>query len=298
MKTHPTHLLISALVASQLDYTKAQPYTVTDCLQSFQALNFGGLGEFSRYGEYFTDKSFVQLAQTGKYVGPQDIEEYVRFTGADSPYIAEALPIKDDLQFKRLDPATGVCEFTYQSSKLYTTDPNFALDSTFTSAVLAKIYYNLADHKISQVNVFFTQDFFDFVFGQLLHNRRSFDFVCGVMIGNCPDTYELNGSPTLSECVAQMQALPVLSDQGRVDGREAGCRTLHSVFAEKNPMHCAHISFVPQADPMGHIKCQESFRLEVSDLFDEQDLAQFDAFVLSPESGIESLEGFRVITLE
>ena len=42
--------------------------------------------------------------------------------------------------------------------------------------------------------------------------------------------------------------------------------------------HCAHISFAPQTDSDGVIKCQESEGIKVTDVFSEQDLDAIDKF--------------------
>ena len=52
-----------------------------------------------------------------------------------------------------------------------------------------------------------------------------------------------------------------------------------AVFAAKNSNHCAHLSFKPMADPKGVVKCQESAQLQVSDLFSDDELANFETFV-------------------
>jgi hypothetical protein len=82
------------------------------------------------------------------------------------------------------------------------------------------------------------------------------------------------------------------------DGNSQGCRALHAAFASRNSAHCAHISFVPESDKNGNIKCQDSSGILISDLFEPQDLLSYESFVQSPESMIESLDGYLLISTE
>ena len=74
---------------------------------------------------------------------------------------------------------------------------------------------------------------------------------------------------------------PRLADSpgGGIDGNSAGCRILHATLAALNPkMHCAHLSLVPMADPLGRVKCSRSSRINATDLFDEADMENFHNF--------------------
>tara|TARA_B100000795_G_scaffold6161_1_gene4542 strand:+ start:105 stop:470 length:366 start_codon:yes stop_codon:yes gene_type:complete len=64
-----------------------------------------------------------------------------------------------------------------------------------------------------------------------------------------------------------------------------------------NAHHCAHLSFKPMADPKGKIKCQESAQQPISDLFSDDDLAKYAAFVA--EEGFDSdQKGWRLSPCE
>ena len=47
-------------------------------------------------------------------------------------------------------------------------------------------------------------------------------------------------------------------------------------FARENAFHCGHISFVPQADANGDLKCQTSESADPSELFDDDDIAVYN----------------------
>ena len=104
-----------------------------------------------------------------------------------------------------------------------------------------------------------------------------------------------------AECVAKFEELPTFDDGprfadspgGGFDGNSASCRLLHSVLATFNTDHCAHLSFVPMADPFGKIKCQTSKRMRMTDFFDRTDLANFDTF--KEAAGYDKGKGHKLV---
>jgi hypothetical protein len=279
----------------------AQNYTATDCFVGFGGFGFN-IGTYERYDEYFRDDSVMTLAQAGRYTGPADIEEYVRFADVTSPYmdtaesIAAAAP-----QFKGVSE-DGTCNFLIFGTSQYNTSATNSRASTFNVAYMASIFYELSDKKISSINIFYAQPYLDFFFGDILNTARTRNFICGVLEDDCPETYALNGESFTDgskSCPLLLETLPsATGNRSYVDGYSQGCRALHGAFASQNTAHCAHISFLPEADTKGNIKCQDSNETLISDLFDPQDLVSYDAFLLSPESLIESLDGYVLISME
>ena len=82
-----------------------------------------------------------------------------------------------------------------------------------------------------------------------------------------------------------MEKIPVLI-YGRADGYNRGCRMLHATFAEENGKHWPPISFDPQVDPKGFIKCQDSADILAEDLFDAVHFASFDDLMQNKPSGV------------
>ena len=78
-----------------------------------------------------------------------------------------------------------------------------------------------------------------------------------------------------------MAALPIADGPlAMIDGKRKGCRVLHSVFAAVNDKHCAHISYEPEVDSEGLVKCQISAPDDAARL-DEDDIAAYDAYLES-----------------
>jgi hypothetical protein len=293
--------LLHACIAfiSTVASVSAQTYSATDCL-----LVSIELSAFERYDEYFREDSFTILAQAGRYTGPANIEEYGRFADETSPYIdirsrvAAAAP-----QFKGMSD-DGTCEFLQIFTEQHHTSATNSRASTYNMAIMVRVFYELSDNKISSVRSFFPQPYLDFFFGVVLNTSRTRNFICATMEDKCPETHALNfdlvsTAEASNRCMLLLETLPVTAGNiSYFDGNSQGCRALHAAFASRNSAHCAHISFVPESDENGNIKCQDSSDILISELFDPQDLLSYESFVQSPESMIESLDGYLLISIE
>merc|ERR1711862_86748 len=134
-------------------------------------------------------------------------------------------------------------------------------DAIFNVTLMYKMTYSAIKDKVTTVNVFYDAGAMNFTFGAVYPNfcDRSNNCVCDVMQESCPDTWALNGFGSRAECVNMLESLPYTQgDLAYFDGNSSGCRNMHAVFAASNTDHCAHLSFVPQADPNGKVKCQNS----------------------------------------
>ena len=86
----------SALIASN---NKTADNDRINCITEFHDLDFK-LDAVENYGDYFNGDTTLTLAETGKYVGPDDIREYIQFTFAEySPYIYSSHFLRADNQF-------------------------------------------------------------------------------------------------------------------------------------------------------------------------------------------------------
>jgi len=267
--------------------------SMMDCVSAFSNLQFD-ITEYEQYPVYFREESKVTLAQAGQYLGPENIEEYVRFADETSPYVDVVETIRSQSFFKSVNPQTGVCTFLVQTVTKPEMNPAFTHEATLLLGILLQIEYDFHEAYIPNINVYYEQDFLNFFFGTVLNNDSTRNYICEVSEKSCPST---NEGMSRQDCVDELESLPALSD-GAFDGHDYGCRVLHAVFAETNPNHCAHISFEPQEDPNGHVKCQESKMVDPFTLFDPEDIEDFRDWLESPESLIESRSGFRILTLD
>ena len=122
----------------------------TDCLIGLASLAMD-IFDFDRYPEIFRADSFITLAQTGTYTGPESIEEYVRFTSTSSPYVAELEVGPFEVTLKGIDE--DVCIFSRVSLVTYTFDSMLSesLSESLTVAAAAKFHYNVVENYIEKI---------------------------------------------------------------------------------------------------------------------------------------------------
>ncbi|KAJ8601595.1 hypothetical protein CTAYLR_008452 [Chrysophaeum taylorii] len=256
------------------------------CITGFRRLAFV-YNNFDMYPTYFNEESTMTLAQAGTYEGPEDIEEYVRYATASSPYVLSKLDLELLTTFTSFDAETGICQFVTVQHSDYTMNPKVALATRLSLVSMNKAYYDVRNHYLPRVDVFYPLDFVNYIFGKVLNTRQTREFICGVMADNCTFTRNMD------DCVADLDALPTFaSSLLHIDGNCEACRDLHGVFARNNPEnHCPHISFEPTADPKGRFKCQESSNILPTDLFDDGDFALFNSFC--EDVGIDPDQGYK-----
>jgi hypothetical protein len=260
------------------------------CFLALRRLNFN-TAAFDRYTTYFRDDSVMELAQTGVYMGADNIEEYIKFAFADfSPYISNFTAGKTVNEFIGYD--NGQCVFTQLRSITYVMDPNTTdAPEPYDVAFLLKLYLDFEQRYLSRINVFYTDDFMRVYFDKFLNSVPTRNLVCNVMQGPCLSILNATYDNNNVTCATMLNELPSTdSTKYYVDGKSQGCRALHAVFAETNPTnHCAHLSFTPLQDPSGNIKCQSSKNKLPSELFTANEIQIFESFAESV--GIDPIKG-------
>jgi hypothetical protein len=235
------------------------------------------------------------LAQTGTYQGEPNIEEYVKFLFAGySPYISCCNDfIKREVNFVGYD--NGQCQFVNLLTRNVQFIPNATDAPTVPIQVAAglKLYLDFERRYISQINVFYTDDYLRVFFDTFLNSNNTRRFICSVMDGPCASilnttaNFEISSNKT---CPDNLLALPTVTGLNYVDGKSRGCRALHAAFANSNPtQHCPHLSFAPLQDPSGNVKCQTSKNILPSTLFTVRELEMYAKFAKSV--GLDPVKG-------
>jgi hypothetical protein len=119
---------------------------------------------------------------------------------------------------------------------------------------------------------------------------------CDTLENLCPASWELDNFTSQEECVARMESLPKLTtnDRGLVtaDANSTSCRVLHSNLARQRPeVHCPHISYFPEEDRNGKIKCSQGEHYAPEDFFGPEDFALFARAAGS--GGLDATEQFK-----
>eukprot|EP00976_Prorocentrum_cordatum_P069506 1179576-Prorocentrum_minimum.AAC.1 len=255
------------------------------CDEGFADLKFAFHLTFL-YEKFFHEESLLILPQTGEYLGPNDIREYVSFVLAVGPYFETVFRLRDSpLELTRVDSDTGKCTFRVWRMLQYEISEEFSQEGVnryIEGSLGYKLDYNPTTNKIDLMYIIYDEVLLQYFFS-LIDTPRSAQVVCDTLMNKCPSTIAEQNAEFLQGgidgCVdAFFREIPVLAEGSYVDGYTRGCRYLHTVFAALNPSHCPHISFVPIEDHKGKIKCHESLGLPLMMGFDEEDIASYNTF--------------------
>jgi len=260
-----------------------------ECYIKFFLVNFNP-ETFDQYDTYFRDDTIVELAQTGRYVGPEDVKEYIRFMYKDfSPYFVEG-PTSPHTTISFTGYENGQCVFLSIFHAQFTFDQDYTTTDTPTVRYeyMFKIFFNFGENYISRMHVYIADETLQTVFANYFDSDKTRQFICDTMAGPCAAIVE-----TPPNCLAALKTLPLAHDTSRVDGNSQGCRALHAVFAAVNDVHCPHISFVSMEDVNGKIKCQTVGTIEPEDLFTVEDIQAFQ--VVAEAVGIDPATGILVV---
>lgn len=287
-------LLVLSITEANIFATKQVVYSPEQC-GGLIALEFDFI-KYSDYNKYFDDDSILTLPQAGMYQGPANIEEYVRFADVSSPFIDTTVTISGETELTGFDPETGTCKFNVYEIQTLTLNNDLTEGGTINYGYMINVYYLIPAGNIPRIDVYFTPEFLLQYFTQL-QTINSAKFVCNVLIGpSCQNTDipELNGNLSEKRCIKKLSGLELAEGQNLyVDSNTQGCRYLHAVFAADNPVHCAHLSFIPAEDPKGNIKCQTSANTQPSDLFSDEEILKMKTICsTSPQLGTDTCVKF------
>ena len=256
----------------------------------FFDLNFDRFN-FDEYSDYFDENSTFTLHAAGTYWGPDGIEEYVRFASDTSIFIDSTRRLQGGLPIFKGVNSAGECVFNVFTQSMYELSPRYSNGETWRVASMLTIVYARTTHKVAAIMLYYDPAFIQDIFSAS-RGRRTAEYLCNIMKNECVGAgvhvWSHNNFAGFEDCISRFEQLDTFDDgdqlaasngAGGVDGNSAGCRMLHGTLAALNPAgHCAHLSFVPMADNLGRIKCQQSNRYQVSDFFDPIDFLNFDQF--------------------
>jgi hypothetical protein len=119
---------------------------------------------------------------------------------------------------------------------------------------------------------------------------------CDTLENRCPASWKFDNFTSQEECVARMESLPKLTTNERglvtADSNSTSCRVLHSNLAQRRPeVHCPYISFFPEEDRNGKIKCSQGENYAPEDFFGPEDFALFARAAGS--GGLDAAEQFK-----
>jgi len=236
------------------------------CLSALRSSEFDLL-ETNRFDEWFDDSSVMKLSQTGSFQGAADIQEYIKFlTGVYFDFYGTLFEHK----VTPLSLTEDECIVNVVTARKFQINADYGLPVCFENIVSTTLYFTVKPvFLVQKVNVFSSPAIGEALWGQWLNTEGVKDFVCDTMEANCQSTYQMNNlTPQL--CRETYDALPAtdIEGGGGVATNSKGCRAMHATFAAQNKDHCPHLSYIPETDINGKIKCQEGTKTsKPSDLF-------------------------------
>ncbi len=203
---------------------------------------------------------------------PAGIKEYVEFfRGPYFDYSSRLFKTK----ITPISLTEDECIINLLSAQRVQVNADYGLPNCVEAIVSLTLYFTVEPKfLIHKANLFYSPASFEAFFSKWLNTEDIRDFVCDTMEANCQSTFQTNNL-TPQSCRETYDALPALSTdtERSIANNSKGCRTLHAAFAAQNKDHCPHLSFIPETDINGIVKCQEETKTsKPSDLFTSSEL--------------------------
>jgi len=245
------------------------------------------------YRKWYNDDSVMQLAQSGTFIGPGTMIEYVNFV--QSTFFESYENVGGERV--SISSKKNQCELVIAVQNKAQVKPEYSVSGEgvcLITTVGFKLYYTVSNLKgdgfaISRTNLFYPDKFLPMLFNDVIGGENTTDYICNdVLKDNCQDVYKKNGLDE-KKCKSMYDSLPPTDAYGYLDEYTKGCRILHSAFAEQNEKHCPHMSFIPIPDYTGTLWCQKSDGVKAEDLFTPFELGKFKDYAIK--------SGFDPVTL-
>lgn len=96
----------------------------------------------------------MTLADAGKYIGPDVIEEYVKFATLASPFVLNGVEYAAKFGISGYSPSEGTCDFLIHSAATYELDPVLTVSLKINVLLSLKITYDAVRNMIPRINVY------------------------------------------------------------------------------------------------------------------------------------------------
>ncbi|CAB9504302.1 Putative white-brown complex homolog protein 30 [Seminavis robusta] len=243
----------------------------------------------------YNNDSLVDLPQTGTYKGTRGILEYFGFFSeeetSDSSFLVNGCILDGSLKVKFNGYEDGICDVSLVEVQRAQVNPILVRDD-FRQIPYAeypighRFQFRTTDSNIEgqptadviSDAVYLPPGLTSVVVNAVNHTRGN-RIVCTTLRDRCPASFERDGFETLDDCTDKMGSLPVASanSHGLVvsDNNSTTCRFVHASLAKSNTDHCPHVSYYPEPDKDGIIKCSQSYNRSYADFFTPEDLELF-----------------------
>lgn len=249
-------------------------------------LKFSGFATLDthKYHLWFNEDSTMHLAQSGTFVGPEMMTEYVDFTQA--VFFDKYDSLDSKTQF--IEASSDQCILQIAVQNLAQVNAKYSKSGQSECAVTTvgvKIHYTVGlfgfGFNVKRQDLFYPENFLRLLFNDLIGGPATTEYICDTVLrDSCGDVYQQNELDEES-CKARYEALPGVDDYGYLDDKAKGCRILHAAFAIENDKHCPHMSFIPIPDYHDELWCQVSGGIRAEDLWSDDELAFLEDFAVN-----------------
>lgn len=171
------------------------------------------------------DSSTLLLAETGSYLGVDDIQEYIAFV--TSRYFSNFDLSSRDTFLQFISSRWGTCQIIATFKTIGELDEAFTGNSGCTENLIgAKALYSPGlpfglfgnGFLINRIDLFFPGRFLERVFGTSLNTDQVATYICDVMENSCSSTFIANNLTTPESCLAKYNVLNATQGIGYIDG--------------------------------------------------------------------------------
>lgn len=267
-------------------------FWTSSCLLGIKISGYDTL-DTTNYHKWYNDDSTMELAQSGTFVGPSQMTEYVDFTKAI--YFEKYEQVGDNhrkMQIASKDRC--LLEYAFQNKAQVKPEyTNNGEGQCVITTVGVKLDYTVGlfgfGFNIKKMSLFYPEKFLGMLFNNIIGGNTVTNYICDTVLrDNCQDVYKANGLNETT-CKQKYNNLPPVDAYGYLDDYAKGCRILHSAFAAINPKHCPHMSFIPIMDYHDELWCQKSGGTKAEDLFSEDELTNINDFAIKSGFDPETL---------
>jgi len=305
--TSSFRLLLNDEFSDCLELTPQEMHNV-NCVDSLRGpLGSSGLGT-TLLSPVYNEETNLVFAQAGMYHGKSAIIEYNSFASTEQDPISLVWNNCNlaNTRFIALNKASdSICDITLADVAQLEYNPMRVREEEMAAPFVKYVfgqrlvwtYDEALVPTITDHNYYYSPRFLERIFLEVSDNTKLADFICETMAELCPETFKFNNFTSRQECANLMETLPLATTNvnglATIDGNSTGCRNLHATLASTNVDHCPHISYHPQEDKKGQIKCSSEYQnnFSLNDFWDDGDFALFEhtasVFGLDPELQVQ-----------
>ena len=266
------------------------------------------------YGNAFDDETKEYVPQTGSFYGVDGIADYLNSVNGEI-FVKEYSLVGTQMILDMTGSTMEQCVMTNAERRQTKLNSDFTngVEYCMHSVIGKTLEYTMTGVPdspilVQRIIVYIPDEIFSTA-NEALNTDASAEYVCDTILNTCGKSGETKSkavksskakkslqsskvkkwkvlkdfkknkhSRRMQKCLEQFGELPASTDANGityVDGNSKSCRILHSSFVALNDRHCPHVTFEPEVDMNGFVKCNESAYMLPTDIFSQETLDKF-----------------------